>query len=258
MTTRFVLDYQKHVNNILEALRTHGPTIISAVREETVAPTTPRGVDCEPLIKHACDTVQSRLEALIEADRVHQDELADDGLPRAARDDAALALNQCVVQLKKSAHSLFGDTWVKRLNFPATVPYDPTQIEAVGAQLLRTLAKTALPQSQVPGVGAVDKGAWFDAIQAPYARLVAARADVLREEHEARVTLGARDGAIDALIGAAVTAVQLTQALARLGKVAHLVEGLRGTLPTSASSASSSDEEKAGPEATPAAPVTPA
>lgn len=254
MTTRFVLDYQKHVNNILEALRMHGPTLVAAVREETVAPTTPRGVDCEPLIKHACDAVQSRLDALIEADRMHQDELADDGLPRAARDEAALALNQAVVQLKQSAQSLFGAAWVKRLNFPATVPYDPTQIEAVGAQLLRTIAKTALPRAQVPGVGAVDKGAWIDALNGPYERLCAARADVRREEHEARVTLGARDAAIDALTNATVTTVQLTQALARLGKVAHLVEGLRGTLPTGAASASS-DEEPAAPEATPAAPA---
>ncbi len=232
MPSKIVVAHQKVSAEIDAAFTTHGAAIAEAVRAVMLAAVPPSEVHVKPLLDFALHTSQASLATLILRDNEYQTELGDDAIPREERDAAAAALYDEVVRLKQATYNLFGALWVSKLTFPKVISPDPAHIKRTAEQVLSALATHTLPDPRIPGVGRVDASEWKTALEKPLKALNDALEVVKKEENEAVATRDKRDSALEALIEANVGAAQLAQALARIGKVSRLVEGLRGTLDT--------------------------
>lgn len=230
MPSRLATDAQKLTEDLCTALTTHGPALVAGVRTATTSDAQKHGVDVGPLLAHVTAASRAALDSLVAADEAHELELGDDAGPREARDKAAAALSRVLVDQKRAALALFGGTVTAKLGYPAETPVDPAVLARTGAAVVTGLSAQRTLKPAVAGVATVQTSAWVEQLQGPLDALTAARADVLREEKEARATRTARDAAFEALNAANVTAAALTQALARLGGTLPLVAGLRGTL----------------------------
>lgn len=241
MPSKLVVAHEKLTGEITAAYRTHGPALVEAVHTVTRAKHPASKVDVKPLLDHALSASTEALDTLLARDAEYQIELGDDAAPRQARDVAAAELYAVLVQLKASTASLFGATWVTKLTFPNVVPSDPAHVKRAAEQVLHALETHRLPPPQIPGVARIDAKAWKDSLQTPLTALEKALTAVKTEENEALAARAKRDAALTALIAANVDAAQLALVLARIGRVAHLVEGLRGTLDTNTGGASDED-----------------
>lgn len=261
MPSKIVVAHQKVSGEIDAAFTTHGPAIADAVHAVMIAAEPPSKVNVKPLLDYALNTSKAALATLVLRDNEYQTELGDDAAPREERDAAAAALNAEIVRLKQATNNLFGPSWVSKLTFPKAVPSDPAHIKRTAEQVLSALATHTLPHAQIPGVGKVDASEWKATLEKPLRALNSALEDVKREEKEAIAARDKRDSALEALIEANVGAAQLAQALARIGKVSRLVEGLRGTLDSTVSRASENGDAPVTPPVTPpnteTAPVIP-
>lgn len=237
MPSKLVTDAQKQTEDICAFVETHSDAITAGVKKATTTEELKHGFNVAPLLAHLATACGAALASLVKADEAHEKELADDVAPREARDEAAAKLSAELVDLKRGANGLFTAKEVRELGFPSEIPSDPAVLERVGGTVIAALTKQKALKSKLNGVGTVQLSEWVEQLKTPLDALITARGDVSREEKEARATQVARDAAFEALNEANVTTAALTQALARLGGVSNLVDGLRGTVDRSGSGA---------------------
>ena len=138
-------------------------------------------------------------EALVEASRVHDAELADDAAPREARDTSAAELVSLTVGIRSAVDAVYGQAGLKALGLDGRTPTDSKAILEHARNLSKRLGdpKLAWPKALRSGVK-LQPEVWIAELKEPVARLEAARKDVAREEREAQATGDAKAKAMSA------------------------------------------------------------
>ncbi len=128
-------------------------------------------------------------EALVEASRTHDAELADDAAPREARDSAAAELVSLTVGIRSTVDTVYGQTGLKALGLDGRTPTDSKAVLEHSRNLIQRLEDPKLlwPKALQSGVK-LDPTVWVGELSGPVKRLTEARRDVAREEREAQAT----------------------------------------------------------------------
>ena len=128
-------------------------------------------------------------EALVEASRTHDAELADDAAPRKARDSAAAELVSLTVGIRSTVDTVYGQAGLKALGIDGRTPTDSKAILEHSRNLIQRLEdpKLAWPKALQSGVK-LDPKVWVGELSGPVKRLTEARKDVAREAREAQAT----------------------------------------------------------------------
>lgn len=128
-------------------------------------------------------------EALVEASRLHDAELADDAAPREARDTSTAELVTLTVGIRSAVDTVYGQAGLKALGLDGRTPTDSKAILEHARNLGQRLGdpKLVWPKPLRSGVK-LQPEVWIAELKAPVARLEAARKDVAREEREAQAT----------------------------------------------------------------------
>lgn len=128
-------------------------------------------------------------EALVEASRAHDAELADDAAPREARDGALAELVALTVGIRSTVETMYGQAGLKALGLDGRTPTDSKAILEHARNLVDRLGdpKLVWPKALQSGVK-IDPSVWVSELEGPLKRLAEARKDVAREEREAQAT----------------------------------------------------------------------
>lgn len=145
---------------------------------------------------------------LVEKSTRHDAELADDAVPRDARDGATAELVQTMVSIRATVETVYGRAGLKALGIEGRTPTDSKSVmehaRKLAAQLQDPALKLPKPQDGV----SIDKKVWVGKLSKPLPVLEQARKDVAREEREAEISGNAKArsmAAFDELFGVVAT-----------------------------------------------------
>jgi hypothetical protein len=174
------------------------------------------------LVGRGCNgTIQS----LVNADNVHQAELADDDPARLARDNAATALRQECINLREILTGMYGGAITTQV-VPEAVPRDPVMLSRHGQTIEENLARITLPTPRIPGA-TLDKAAIITRFGTLRQTLDDTIQIVAREVREAQATQSAKDDAMDSFDHFFSLGADVTSSLLRLGGMPEQAAKLR-------------------------------
>ncbi len=219
MPSKQVTDRQKSADSIIAAVDTNGPAVDTALqslltphlREGEVLP------DGALFLTLVARALGAEKQKLITADETHEAELLDDEPHRKARDSAAEALRQEVIDLREVLTGIYGSTFAAQI-VPGTTPRDPVVLARFTQSIEKTLASAALPTSRIKGA-TLDKVEALATLGALRQTLEQALQAVVREARESQATQVQKDQAMDAFDGAfSASAMVVSGALRLAGK----------------------------------------
>jgi hypothetical protein len=133
---------------------------------------------------------------MVDADAAHEAELGDDEAIRRARDEAASALSDKLVELREVLTGVYGTASASAV-FAGPTPEDPVVLSRFAGELGTQLARIKLPAPRVKGAK-LDIAETATALQEQSATLDTHLNDVARELREAQATLEAKNQAMAA------------------------------------------------------------
>lgn len=226
MISKQVLDRERSAREV-SATRVHGETIQRAVdvalrpflREGEALP------DAQLLVELLLRRMEARLGALVETDRLHNDELADDPPLRAARESGVETLRASLMELFEVVVGIYGGgartaLWSGRLD------NDPARLVHSADVVIRGLPGAALGESRLTGVE-LDRAAWVTRLSSEQAALSTALEALAREGREAEQTLQAKHVALAASDEAFTEAASMVAALLRFADEPELARRVR-------------------------------
>ena len=166
------------------------------------------------LIARAIEASKTRM---VEADAAHEAELGDDAAIRQARDEAADALSDKLVELREVVVGVYGGATASTL-FSGPVPQDPVVLSRFAGEVATEMARVKLPAPRVKGAK-LDPAETASDLRELRATLDAAIKEVAKEVREAQATLDEKNralGSYDELFGCGATT--LTGLLRMAGK----------------------------------------
>jgi len=166
------------------------------------------------LVSRALDAAKTQM---VEADAAHEAELGDDEPIRRARDEAAQALSDKLIELREVLTGVYGAATAGTV-FAGPTPEDPVVLSRFAGEVATQLARVKLPAPRIKGAK-LDTAETASTLQEKRATLDTMLKDVARELREAQATLDAKTQAItayDELFGGAATT--LTGLLRLAGK----------------------------------------
>lgn len=226
MISKQVLDRERSAREV-SATRVHQETIQRALddalrpflREGEALPDTPL------LMELLLRRMEDRLARAIEADRLHNDELADDSPLRATRDTQVEALRASLMELLEVVVGIYGPSaraalWSGRLDS------DPARLIHGADAIRRALPTAALGTSRLTGVE-LNRDAWVTRLRDQRDALDATLEALAREGREAEQTLQTKHAAIEAYDDAFTQAAALIATLLRLADEQDLARRVR-------------------------------
>lgn len=131
---------------------------------------------------------------MIQADHTHSMELGDDPPVRLAREQAAEALSESLVNLREVLSGMYGPSLVAQV-MKSSTPRDPVVLKRFAEEVIEALSAITLPVSQIPGA-MIDKQNIIAGLVQKKNDLGAKTDAVVNEVREAQATLEAKNGAI--------------------------------------------------------------
>lgn len=197
MASKQVIDRQKQAQLVLSTGETHA-AILSTRLQAELTPHLQRGEKLPDFTLTAqlfLRWLGQAEAALVAADLTHERELADDAEPRRARDEAAAAVRDQLIELRDLAEVLYGPATVQALGMTGETPTDAVALSRQAAAVLSALAGLKLPKPRRKGAELSPKEIETELRTAATA-LDKALAAVSRETREAQVSQSARDQAV--------------------------------------------------------------
>ena len=145
------------------------------------------------LVSRALD---ARKAVMVKADAAHEAELGDDEPVRRARDEAAQALSEKVVELREVLTGLYGSATASAV-LTGPTPVDPVVLSRFAGEAATQLARVKLPPTRIKGAK-LDTAEVASALEERRATLDTQLKDVARELREAQATLDAKSRAMTA------------------------------------------------------------
>ncbi|MFO0579619.1 MAG: hypothetical protein U1A78_36940 [Polyangia bacterium] len=198
MPSKQVVDRQKEAQAVLAAGTTHATEIVKGLTG-LLQPELGRGEklpDLSLLLQLMTRTLATAEQEMVAADEAYQHELLDDAAPRQARDDAAEALRQRLIDLRDTLRGLYGEPLVQAAGFTSQTPLDPMLLSRFAGQISEALRKVTLPKPRLPGLklNAAELSTELDDLRAALDR---ALGDVARETREAQAAASERQARQD-------------------------------------------------------------
>lgn len=128
MPCKGVVDRQRVGEEILAIARTYAHDVGDRLHT-ILAPGVPEGMDLPDFTQfqlHLAQILETRLTALLDADRARQTEMDDDPPVRWRRDDAVTALREQIVTLRQIVHGILGAD-----HEPELLGLEPSEHQAV-------------------------------------------------------------------------------------------------------------------------------
>jgi hypothetical protein len=236
MPTKGLIERQRIGKDILQSARTHARAVgerlnqslqFTAEEGETLP-------DFITLQHQLARLLETRLDALTEADRAHLQELNDDREPRFRRDQAVRALYDKLVEVRELTKGFFGTDLANALvGIDGSTSQDPLILHDQATEALESLREPApkLPPQRLSSVP-FDRNALADELQ-PFVDTVGEiLEEVKREGREREATKGLRDEAIRRFDIASSAIGRIQIGLDELAELPHFAEKIRLTLPS--------------------------
>ncbi len=219
MAAKQVTDREKSAHAVVAAGQTHAEATGAAVGE-LLKPHLGKGESLPDiglvmiLVARALEAAKTRM---VEADAAHEAELGDDDAIRRARDEAATALSDRLVELREVIVGVYGSATAGAV-FPGPAPQDPVVLSRFAGEVGAQLERVKLPAPRLKGAK-LDLAETAADLRDLRAALDAKIKDVAREVREAQATLAGKTQALaayDELFGGGATI--LTGLLRMAGK----------------------------------------
>ncbi|RYE93720.1 MAG: hypothetical protein EOO75_03755 [Myxococcales bacterium] len=187
MASKQVTDREKSTRFVLAALDTHATTIQAAF-EKRFAGALRKGEkspDLALLAALVARVLDATTATLVEADRRHEAELADDAGPRTRRDEHAQQVYQTLVDLRAAVGASLGQEGLRVLGLDHATPEDPSVLLNEGTATLGKLRDKGLelPGPRRKGIS-FEPSEFAEELQAHLTPLRQSLADVARETRE--------------------------------------------------------------------------
>lgn len=192
------------------------------------------------LVSRALDASKTRM---VDADAAHDAELGDDDGYRKARDDAAAALSDKLIELRETLTGVYGAATANAV-LAGPTPQDPVVLSRFARDVAGALGRVKLPKPRVKGAK-IDVAETADEIEERRATLDAALKDVAREVREAQATLDAKNQALAAHDEAFAGAATALTGLLRLAGKPELAAKVRPSTRRPGQTAADTEEEPA-------------
>lgn len=200
MASKLVVRRQRLDNALRASLTRHREALLEGLRKR-FAPLD--GEDevlqsFERLYDFFFELLEIRENDMVAADEAHSAELRDDEAPRQRRDEAAAALYEKVVAVRRAANGNFGsDLAARLLDFDGSTSQDPLTLYRQASRVVERLRNPELemPDSLLGGVP--DRETWAAQLEPSLAELRAALDTVEEEARDFDLTLADKQNAMD-------------------------------------------------------------
>lgn len=244
---------------VAAAARTHGPAlapVIAGRLQELNGPGAPDATAVGAVLAALAGAVEGAGNGLQEAALGLVAEQADDHTPRRAREEAAAAVLGLMVRLRSTIEDTFGVEGVRTYGLEGETPRAPKALASHTTRVIHLLKQR--PASVATALGTtVDTAAIVAALEAKNAPLVAALADMDREERELEQAIGRRDQALGRWSEVYQGVANALEGLFQLAGRSDLADRVRPTSRTvSGEDAGPAEEPAPAPPAPPASPAS--
>lgn len=170
--------------------------------------------------------LRASMEPLRAADSQYEAEVADDGLPRTARETARTKLYDALTKGRDRLRGAFGPEALPILGFAGPTPVEVTPLLAYGDQVVSALQQTRLPplhdarDAHVPDSVRTAVAAALDTLRRDHQ-------EVVREGRELTAASAARNAALERQAAAFSLVAQLGVSLLRVAEQDALADRLR-------------------------------
>jgi hypothetical protein len=247
MPTKGLIERQRIGKDILQSARTHSRAVGERLNERLQF-TVEEGESLPDFITlqhQLARLLESRLDALAEADRAHLQELNDDREPRVRRDQAARVLYDKLIEVRELTKGFFGTDLANALvGIDGPTSQDPLILQDQATEALEGLREPSpkLPPQRLTSVP-FDRNAVADELQ-PFVDTVGEiLEEVKREGREREATKGRRDEAIRRFDIASRAIGRIQIGLDELAELPHFAEKIRLTLPSRGGRVPDDDQE---------------
>lgn len=219
-----IIKREKSVQLLSETVKANDASMAAAI-DKLFEPLLEEGEklpDTRLFIRLIDRAIAQKATAMVEADRAHQIELADDAAPRQARDEYGNKLRKSLVAFRSGVDTVHGAAGLKALGVHAAVPAENGALVSLGKKVAALLHEPKLG-APINKEVTINLEAFAKTIRIRSRKLAAALQDVAREVREAQVTLDAKDKAQeshDSFFQRGATAIEALARLASMDAVA--------------------------------------
>jgi hypothetical protein len=250
MAAKQVTDREKSANAVIAAGETQAEATGSAV-SKLLKPHLAKG-ESMPDVGLIMILVARALEAskgkMVTADAAHEAELGDDEPVRSARDEAATALSDKLVELREVMVGVYGNATANAV-FPGPAPQDPVVLSRFAGEVATEIERVKLPAPRIKGAKLDPEETAAD-LRERRAKLDAQIKDVAKEVREAQATLDEKNRAMagyDELFGGGAT---MMTGLLRLAGKTELAAKVKPSTRRPGQTASDAGDPAAAPAGT--------
>jgi hypothetical protein len=253
MPSKGVMDRHRVAKAIVATARTHAPQVGDRL-QEILAPFVPEGEtlpDLTGLQLALADYLEAQIDAIVEADEIHLEELDDDDEPRRRRDEAADELYGTVVAIREMLVGAFGSERADAIHgIDGRTSQDPLRLFRQASRMLKRLNEQAAspPLPRLDGAE-VDLARLAVQLQPALDETAQAIQEVDREIREAESTNRDKDLALSALDTAVSSVGRVLTGFDDLAGFPEFSDKIRFTLPARRHRETVPEQESPLPEA---------
>ena len=247
MVAKQVTDREKSANAVVAAGQTQAE-VTEVALNKLLKPHLAKGESLPDiglvmiLIARAIEAAKTRM---VEADAAHEAELGDDAAIRQARDEAAGALSDKLVELREVIVGVYGGAAASAL-FSGPVPQDPVVLSRFAGEVATEMARVKLPAPRVKGAK-LDPAETAADLRDLRATLDAAIKEVAKEVREAQATLDEKNRALGSYDELFVCGATTLTGLLRMAGKAELAAKVKPSTRRPGQTASDAGEQAAAP-----------
>ncbi|MEM9463382.1 MAG: hypothetical protein AAGF11_55080 [Myxococcota bacterium] len=153
MPSKLVTRREKSARAVIAAARTHGPLAAGAITNiiEPLLGKKEEPPSVSMMLELCARVLEGAIDAVVDADDIHEAELADDTEPRRRRDQISSNLRASIVELKEIVIGLLGRSALKPLRLTGDTPRDPVVLLRYAQNVIEALLTADLPPPRVRG-----------------------------------------------------------------------------------------------------------
>ncbi|MBK9265508.1 MAG: hypothetical protein IPM54_37690 [Polyangiaceae bacterium] len=196
--SRMVSDRLAITNTVVSSINIHGPEVAPVLEKLLFPDGVPPNLTVAGVLVALGAHLQARATALVNADRTHTTELADDDGYRRTRDENLVAVREFMSALRSGLAQNYGATVAAAYGLGGSIPEEPATVLTLAGhveQFLRTRPLVETPKNKSLKI---DPTLAADELQSLANALKTALSDVDREKREAQLTQAAKNDAMAA------------------------------------------------------------
>ena len=249
--SQMVADRVTITNTVVSAIRIHGPEIADVVEKALFPAGLPNNLKIADVLGALAAHLEKRTNALVDADRAHTNELADDDGLRQTRDERTIDLKDLLSNLRSNLMRNYGPIAAGAYGLGAALPDDAPALLLLAGQVESLLRTRPLVEAAKKQSLKIDALLVADDVRDSAAALRTTLGDVEREKREAQLTLGVKTEAMANWGNTYPAVADATAAFFALAGRTDLAQRVR---PTARRRAGLPDEETSTPAVQPPAP----